>query len=105
MNMTPVAIVGSKDPDILKDIQKFSEKWEKRTKALEYAWPKGSTFDAVVCESMETCIKDYKPKDKLTKREGKRELELKILKQFKTEGQNYRTHLRHGLLKLKIHRT
>lgn len=84
MHQTPVALLGSKNPDILKDIQKISEKWEKRVKGLEYPWPKGGTFDMMVCEGMEIRIRDYKPKDQSKKRQEKRELELKLLKMFTT---------------------
>ena len=100
MNTTPIALVGNRNPDIIKDIKKISEKWEKRTKGLEYPWPKGGTFDVAVCESMDTRIKDHKHKDHSKKRSGKRKLELKILKLFNDEGQYYRAKMRQGLRSL-----
>ncbi|KAL7389089.1 hypothetical protein ABVT39_026373 [Epinephelus coioides] len=49
---------------------------------------------------MEIRIRDYKPKDQSKKRLEKRELELKILKLLKDEGQHYRVKMRQGLMKL-----
>ena len=48
-HITPVAIVSCKNPEYMKDIQKFSEKWEKQYKGLDPAWPKDGTFDVGVC--------------------------------------------------------
>lgn len=85
--MSPVAIVGSKHPELIKDLQKISDKWEKRTTGLKTALPKAGTFDVNVCENMELKKKDYKSNDKSKKRQTKRELELQLIKLFKSEGQ------------------
>ncbi|KAL7377316.1 hypothetical protein ABVT39_025712 [Epinephelus coioides] len=69
MHQTPVALLGSKNPDIFKDIQKISEKWEKRVEGLEYPRPKGGTFDMMICEGVEIRIRDYKSKDQSKKRD------------------------------------
>ena len=78
MYPTAVAVVGNKNPDWLKDIRNISSKWQKQTEGLEDAWPEGGTFDVEVCESMERRIRDYKPKDKSKRRQGKKYLELKF---------------------------
>lgn len=101
MSLTPVILLGSRCPHRLKEIQKISAKWEKRTKSLDPAWPKDGTFDVSVCEDMELRIRDYKPKDKTKKREKKKELELEIINMFKDEGQRYRKHIAEVLTRLK----
>ncbi len=49
-------------------------------------WPKEGTFDAALCEEMETLIKNHKTKGnskKREKREAKREKEKEVLALFK----------------------
>ncbi|KAM4583817.1 uncharacterized protein PAE49_003635 [Odontesthes bonariensis] len=82
MDITPTIIISAKHPEHSKDIKKISLKWEKRTKNNVSPWPKGGTFNVTTCKSMEQRIKAYKPKDKSKKRQGKRELELKVLHFF-----------------------
>lgn len=62
-----MALVGTKHPELLKQISKLSEKWEKRTKGMTSARPKDGTFDVTVCEDMERRIRDHKIKDKSKK--------------------------------------
>lgn len=59
MIITPVLLVCSRYADRLKEIQKVSAKWEKRTNGLDPTWPKEGTFDVSVRDDME----DYIPKD------------------------------------------
>lgn len=100
MSLTPVAIIGSKHPEYLKDVQKLTKKWEKRTKGLQSAWPREGTFDLTVCENLEQRIMDYKAKQKTKKRLNKRELELAVVNLFKVEGQCYMDNLKAGLSQL-----
>ena len=65
----------------MRDIQKFSEKWQKEYKGFDNPWPKDGTFDVGVCGDMECHIKD---------RKKEKELELKIIKLFKKEGDYFR---------------
>ena len=90
MDATPRLIISVKNPELFKDIQKISKKWEKRTKNLSSPWPKDGTFDVAACESMGLRIRDHKPKDKSKKRQRKRELEFKVLSLFENEGLRYR---------------
>ena len=76
MSITSVALLGAKYPEQMKEINRISAKWEKRTKDMTSPWPREGTFDTSVCDDMERRIADYKPKDKSKKRQGKREREL-----------------------------
>ena len=72
MDATPRLIISVKNPELAKDIQKMSQKWEKRTKNLFSPWPKDGTFDVSACEGMRVRNGDHKPKDKSKKRTKKR---------------------------------
>lgn len=101
MGVTPVVLVGATHPEHFKDVQKMSEKWEKRTKGLQSAWPKEGTSHGSVCEDMALRFEDYKPKDKSEKLQEKRELELKILDLIKDEGEHCRKNVKEGLDELR----
>lgn len=101
MNIVPTALIGAKYPEYLERISKISKKWEKRTKCCSNPWPQDGTFDAAVCDDMETRVRDHKNKDKSKKRKEKGELELKILNMFREQGDRYRKYVRQGLSNLK----
>ncbi len=62
MVATPVEIIGLDYP---------LNKWQKRTKNMLIKWPKEGTFDVVMCEKIETLIKNYQTKSISKKREVK----------------------------------
>ena len=90
MATKPVMVLGIRYPFKKDDILKISKKLTKRTKNTSQIWPEGGTFDVSLCESINECIKAYKPKDKSKKRQQKRENELEIVNLFKREGERYR---------------
>ena len=101
MDATTILIISVKNPELFKDIQKISQKWEKRTKNLSSPWPKDGTFDVAACESMGLRIRDHKPKEKSKKRKRNRELEFEVLSLFENEGLRYRRNLKEGVAALK----
>ncbi|XP_055364804.1 uncharacterized protein LOC129604083 [Betta splendens] len=74
-NMSPVEV-------LMKEIQKCSHKWSKRTHESTSPWPSEGTFDLRQCAEMQGFIKTYKIKDKSVKRGLKRERENAVLQLF-----------------------
>lgn len=91
MASSPVEILGSKYPLCKELIDKYSKKWQLRTKNMMTIWPQGGTFDVALCEEMDTLIKNYKRKGssrRRQKRDEKRAKEREVLNMFKKEGED-----------------
>ncbi|XP_072328578.1 uncharacterized protein [Scyliorhinus torazame] len=87
---TPVEILGDKFPALRGDIEHVSRKWAKRTSKTNTQWPEEGTWDVERCGNQKGMIKNYKIKDRSSKRREKREKELEILALFEREGKEKR---------------
>ncbi|KAM3622627.1 uncharacterized protein V6R79_001318 [Siganus canaliculatus] len=86
--LTPVEVVLMHHPDHKKRIQKYMNKWHKRTTG-KLKWPREGTFDSKCCDEVLTNIKHYKGNDYSDRREGKRAKQREVLEWFRQAGLRY----------------
>lgn len=76
--MSPVAILGKKNPLVAEEIKRLSQKWNARTRKSSSPSPLEGTFDAAQCAEMMVLVKNDKVKDKSPEHARKRKREFAV---------------------------